>query len=78
MGGVPESDLVLKQKFNKIFYTGNCAVGSIVMTAAAKHLTPVTLELGGKNPVLIDGTVDMDIVASRLCFGRFMNAGQGL
>jgi acyl-CoA reductase-like NAD-dependent aldehyde dehydrogenase len=48
-GGVPETSSVLEQKFDHIFYTGNGAVGKIVMTAAAKHLTPVTLELGGKS-----------------------------
>jgi len=60
-----------------IFYTGNTSVGKIVMRAAAENLTPVVLELGGKNPVMIDKTCDLDMVANRICQGRFgMNAGQ--
>lgn len=58
-GGVPETQEVLKQRFDHIFYTGNCAVGKVIMEAAAKHLTPVTLELGGKSPCYIDKDCDL-------------------
>ncbi|HEY8295329.1 MAG TPA: aldehyde dehydrogenase family protein, partial [Micrococcaceae bacterium] len=59
-----------------IFYTGNAAVGRLVMTAAAAHLTPVTLELGGKSPVYLDRTADLKAAAKRLAWGKFLNAGQ--
>ena len=75
-GGVPETTELLEQRFDHIFYTGNSRVGRIVMAAAAKHLTPVTLELGGKSPVYIDETVDITIAARRIAWGRFLNAGQ--
>ncbi|MCU1478544.1 MAG: aldehyde dehydrogenase family protein [Subtercola sp.] len=75
-GGVPETTEVLKQRFDHIFYTGNGRVGRIVMQAAAEHLTPVTLELGGKSPVYVDDTVDLSIVAHRVAWAKFMNAGQ--
>ncbi|RFA20628.1 aldehyde dehydrogenase family protein [Subtercola boreus] len=75
-GGVPETTELLAQRFDHIFYTGNGRVGRIVLEAAAKHLTPVTLELGGKSPAYIDDTVDLDVVAHRLAWGKFMNAGQ--
>ncbi len=57
-------------------YTGNGAVGRIVATAAAKHLTPVTLELGGKSPVIIDDTADLTLTARRVLWGKTVNAGQ--
>lgn len=60
-GGVEETTELLKQRFDYILYTGSTAVGKIVMTAAAKHLTPVTLELGGKSPCYIDKDCDLDI-----------------
>ncbi|OBS80174.1 hypothetical protein A6R68_21629, partial [Neotoma lepida] len=60
-GGVAETTELLKQRFDHILYTGNTAVGKIVMEAAAKHLTPVTLELGGKSPCYIDRDCDLDI-----------------
>lgn len=60
-GGVEEATELLKQRFDHIFYTGSTAVGKIVMEAAAKHLTPVTLELGGKSPCYIDRDCDLDI-----------------
>lgn len=75
-GGVPETTALLQQRFDHIFYTGNGRVGRIVMAAAAKNLTPVTLELGGKSPVYIDDSVDMILAARRIAWGKFMNAGQ--
>lgn len=75
-GGVPETTSLLDQRFDHIFYTGNGRVGRIVMSAAAKNLTPVTLELGGKSPVYIDDTVEMITAARRIVWGKFMNAGQ--
>ncbi|AIY00620.1 aldehyde dehydrogenase [Arthrobacter sp. PAMC 25486] len=75
-GGVPETTELLEQRFDHIFYTGNGRVGRIVMAAAAKNLTPVTLELGGKSPVYVDETVDMIAAARRIAWGKFMNAGQ--
>ncbi len=75
-GGVSETTELLEQRFDHIFYTGNGTVGRIVMTAAAKHLTPVTLELGGKSPVIIDCSADLDIAARRVAWGKWLNAGQ--
>ncbi|MET8766284.1 aldehyde dehydrogenase family protein [Streptomyces sp. NPDC004658] len=75
-GGVPETTALLAERFDHIFYTGNGAVGRIVMRAAAEHLTPVTLELGGKSPVFVDRGTDLDTVADRLARGKFLNAGQ--
>ncbi|XP_047400025.1 aldehyde dehydrogenase family 3 member A2 isoform X2 [Sciurus carolinensis] len=75
-GGVEETTELLKQRFDHILYTGNAAVGKIVMEAAAKHLTPVTLELGGKSPCYIDKDCDLDIVCRRITWGKYMNCGQ--
>jgi len=75
-GGVPETTTLLAQRFDHIFYTGNGTVGRIVMEAAAKHLTPVTLELGGKSPAIVDRDVDLDVAARRIVWGKFFNAGQ--
>lgn len=75
-GGVPETTELLEQRFDHIFYTGNGTVGRIVMAAAARHLTPVTLELGGKSPVFVDRGTDLTAVAARLAAGKFLNAGQ--
>ncbi|MFE8948967.1 aldehyde dehydrogenase family protein [Streptomyces sp. NPDC007856] len=75
-GGVPETTALLAERFDHIFYTGNGAVGRIVLRAAAEHLTPVTLELGGKSPVFVDRGTDLDVVADRLARGKFLNAGQ--
>jgi len=75
-GGIPETTELLEQPFDHILYTGNERVGRIVMTAAAKHLTPVTLELGGKSPCLIDKDADLEVAASRIAWGKFINAGQ--
>lgn len=75
-GGVPETTALLEQRFDHIFYTGNGRVGRIVMAAAAKHLTPVTLELGGKSPTIVDRTADLAVAARRIVWGKFFNAGQ--
>lgn len=75
-GGVPETTALLAERFDHIFYTGNGTVGRVVMRAAAEHLTPVTLELGGKSPVFVDRGTDLDVVADRLARGKFLNAGQ--
>ncbi|WP_055614503.1 aldehyde dehydrogenase family protein [Streptomyces phaeochromogenes] len=75
-GGAEETTALLAQRFDHIFYTGNGAVGRIVMAAAAKHLTPVTLELGGKSPVFVAPDADADETAKRLVGAKFGNAGQ--
>eukprot|EP00516_Mucochytrium_quahogii_P001478 CAMPEP_0203747106 /NCGR_PEP_ID=MMETSP0098-20131031/2351_1 /ASSEMBLY_ACC=CAM_ASM_000208 /TAXON_ID=96639 /ORGANISM=" , Strain NY0313808BC1" /LENGTH=444 /DNA_ID=CAMNT_0050635429 /DNA_START=2981 /DNA_END=4315 /DNA_ORIENTATION=- len=75
-GGVPETTELLKQKFDHIFYTGSSTVGRIVLKAAALHLTPVTLELGGKAPVIIDSSANMDVVIPRVVLGKILNSGQ--
>ncbi|MGN7800670.1 aldehyde dehydrogenase family protein [Leifsonia sp. 22587] len=75
-GGVDETTDLLAQRFDHIFYTGNGRVGRIVAAAAVENLTPVTLELGGKSPVYVDGTVDIAAAARRIAWGKFMNAGQ--
>ncbi|XP_044758809.1 aldehyde dehydrogenase, dimeric NADP-preferring-like [Coccinella septempunctata] len=75
-GGVPETTALLKERFDYIFYTGSSGVGKIIQEAAAKHLTPVTLELGGKSPVYIDESVDMNIAVRRILWGKLANAGQ--
>ncbi|MFI5086595.1 MAG: aldehyde dehydrogenase family protein, partial [Actinomycetales bacterium] len=75
-GGPAETTALLTERFDHIFYTGNAAVGRLVMTAAAAHLTPVTLELGGKSPVYLDRTADLKAAAKRLAWGKFLNAGQ--
>lgn len=75
-GGVSETTELLKEKFDYIFYTGNPGVGKIIREAANKHLTPVTLELGGKSPVYLDNNIDMDIATKRIIWGKFINAGQ--
>ncbi|MDG9724535.1 aldehyde dehydrogenase family protein [Streptomyces sp. DH41] len=75
-GGIPETTALLAERFDHVFYTGNGTVGRIVMRAAAEHLTPVTLELGGKSPAFVDRDADLDLVAARLAGGKFLNAGQ--
>ncbi|MFL1379304.1 aldehyde dehydrogenase family protein [Nocardiopsis protaetiae] len=75
-GGVPESTALLEQHFDHIFYTGNGQVARIVMAAAVKHLTPVTLELGGKSPAIVEPGADLAATARRLAWGKFTNAGQ--
>uniref|UniRef100_A0A8C6SNZ9 Aldehyde dehydrogenase n=1 Tax=Neogobius melanostomus TaxID=47308 RepID=A0A8C6SNZ9_9GOBI len=73
-GGVAETQELLRQRFDHIFYTGNSMVGKIIMEAAAKHLTPVTLELGGKSPCYIDKNCDITI--ARIAWGKYTNCGQ--
>ena len=75
-GGRTENQALLDQRFDTIFFTGSVAVGKVVMEAAAKHLTPVTLELGGKSPVIVDKTADLKLAARRIAFGKVLNAGQ--
>ncbi len=75
-GAVPETTALLAQRWDKIFYTGNGRVGRIVAAAAARNLTPVTLELGGKSPCIVDADVDMAVAARRIVWGKFLNAGQ--
>ncbi|MDH4168714.1 MAG: aldehyde dehydrogenase family protein [Acidimicrobiia bacterium] len=75
-GDVPVATALLERKWDHIFFTGSTDVGRIVMTAAAKHLTPVTLELGGKSPAIVDRSADIEVTARRLAWGKFMNAGQ--
>ncbi|WP_051922808.1 aldehyde dehydrogenase family protein [Bifidobacterium stellenboschense] len=75
-GGAGETGALLAHPFDHVFYTGGERVGRIVMKAAAEHLTPVTLELGGKSPVFVDGTADLAVAARRIAWGRFTNAGQ--
>ena len=75
-GGLEETQILLKQRFDYIFFTGSTGVGKIIMKAAAEHLTPVTLELGGKSPCLIEESANIDIAAKRVAWGKFLNAGQ--
>ena len=75
-GGVPETTELLDQHFDHIFYTGNGTVGRVVMAAAVKNLTPVTLELGGKSPVIIDSSANLKVAARRVAWGKWLNAGQ--
>ncbi len=75
-GGVPETTALLEQRWDHILYTGNGTVGRIVAEAAAKHLTPVTLELGGKTPVIVDRSANLKLAASRIAFAKWGNAGQ--
>lgn len=75
-GGVDVARALLEQRFDHVFFTGGTEVGRKVMQAAARHLTPVTLELGGKSPCIVDASADLDVTARRIVWGRFMNAGQ--
>ncbi len=75
-GGRAENQALLEQPFDKIFFTGSQAVGREVLRRAAERLTPVTLELGGKSPVLVDATARVDLAAKRIAFGKLLNAGQ--
>ena len=75
-GGRAENQALLEQEFDYIFFTGSPAVGREVMAAGAKNLTPVTLELGGKSPVIVDSTTDIPLAARRIAFGKVLNAGQ--
>ncbi len=75
-GGRQENQDLLEQRFDYIFFTGGVKVGKLVMEKASAHLTPVTLELGGKSPCIIDRTADIRIAARRLVFGKYLNCGQ--
>ena len=75
-GGRAANTSLLDQKFDYIFFTGSVPVGKIVMEAASKNLTPVTLELGGKSPCIVDETADLKLTAKRIVWGKFLNAGQ--
>ena len=75
-GGVETSRQLLAEKFDHIFFTGGTRVGKIIMEAAAKHLTPVTLELGGKSPCIVDRDLNLTEAAKRITWGKFINAGQ--
>lgn len=75
-GGIEVSDQLLAKRWDYIFFTGSVSVGKIVAKAAAEHLTPITLELGGKNPCVIDQTANLKLAAKRIVWGKFINAGQ--
>jgi len=75
-GGVEITTELLNNKFDKIFFTGSVAVGKIVYHAAVNHLTPVTLELGGKSPAIVAADCDLDVTVKRLVWAKFLNAGQ--
>jgi beta-apo-4'-carotenal oxygenase len=75
-GGIPETQALLAERWDKIFFTGGATVGRIIAKAAAPHLTPVVLELGGINPAIITKNADPRLVARRLLWGKLMNAGQ--
>ena len=75
-GGRAENQALLEQKFDYIFFTGSVAVGKEVMAKASIHLTPVTLELGGKSPCVVDKSAKLDLAAKRLVFGKLLNCGQ--
>ncbi len=75
-GGAEVSTRLLERKWDYIFFTGSVRVGRIVAQAAARNLTPVTLELGGKNPCIVDDSANLEVAARRICWGKFVNAGQ--
>ncbi|HBP23128.1 MAG TPA: aldehyde dehydrogenase family protein [Planctomycetes bacterium] len=75
-GGVPETSALLAERWDHVFFTGSTRVGRIVYEAAAKHLTPVTLELGGKSPCVVDAELDLEPTARRIVWGKFFNTGQ--
>jgi aldehyde dehydrogenase (NAD+) len=75
-GDAEVSQQLLAEKFDHIFFTGGTAIGRVVMAAAAKHLTPVTLELGGKSPCVVEDDARLDYAAKRIAWGKFINAGQ--
>ncbi|SEM11543.1 aldehyde dehydrogenase (NAD+) [Mesobacillus persicus] len=75
-GGVETSQVLLEEKFDYIFFTGSVPVGKVIMEAAAKNLTPVTLELGGKSPCIVHEDANLKLAAKRIAWGKFVNAGQ--
>lgn len=76
LGSREDCDLLLEQDFDYIFYTGSTRVGKMVMQKASEHFTPVTLEMGGKSPCIVDDTANIELSAKRIVFGKFLNAGQ--
>jgi len=76
LGGREQNKELLSQKYDYIFFTGSTSVGKQVMESAAKNLTPVTLELGGKSPCIVDESANIDLAAKRIVWGKFLNAGQ--
>jgi len=76
LGAVPETTALLAQQWDHIFFTGGPGVARIVMAAAAKNLTPVVLELGGKNPTIVHSSANLRVAARRIAFGRWFNSGQ--
>ena len=75
-GGREENSYLLDQRFDYIFFTGGKTVGKLVMQKAAEHLTPITLELGGKSPCIVDKSANIALSAKRIVFGKFLNLGQ--
>jgi len=75
-GGVSQTTELLKERFDHLLFTGGIEIGRIVYQAAAKHLTPVTLELGGKSPCIVDTNININVTAKRVVWGKFLNAGQ--
>ena len=75
-GGREENQTLLEQRFDYIFFTGGTEVGKVVLEKAARYVTPVTLELGGKSPCIVDRTADIKRAAKRIVFGKFLNCGQ--
>ena len=75
-GGRAENTCLLQEHFDYIFFTGSQSVGKEVMRKAAEHLTPITLELGGKSPCIVDKTADLKLAARRIVFGKYLNCGQ--
>ena len=75
-GGRTENAALLEEHFDYIFFTGSPAVGRLVMEKASRHLTPVSLELGGKSPVIVEKSADVALTARRLAWGKYLNAGQ--
>ena len=76
LGGREANQTLLDEKFDYIFFTGGVTVGKLVMESAARHLTPITLELGGKSPCIVDREADIELAAKRITWGKFLNAGQ--
>ncbi|NLD26603.1 MAG: aldehyde dehydrogenase [Acholeplasmataceae bacterium] len=76
LGGREANQDLLEQEFDYIFFTGGVNVGKVVMASAAKYLTPISLELGGKSPCIVDATANIDLAARRIVWGKFVNAGQ--
>ena len=75
-GGIDETTALLSERWDHIFFTGSTAVGHVIAEAAAKHLTPIVLELGGKSPTYVHASADLDVAARRIAWGKFLNAGQ--